>query len=54
MITPICEISLWGLWVKEEYENPLDEECSAMKSPREIREASHKLGTIFKIFIEEG
>lgn len=33
----------------------LDEECSAMKSPREIREASHKLGTrLLKIFIEEG
>ena len=32
----------------------LDEECSAMKSPREIREASHKLGTrLLKIFIEE-
>lgn len=33
----------------------LDEECSAMKSPREIREASHKLGTrLLKIFIEDG
>lgn len=33
----------------------LDEECSAMKSPKEIREASHKLGTrLLKIFIEEG
>lgn len=33
----------------------LDEECSAMKSPREIREASHKLGTrLLKIFVEEG
>lgn len=31
----------------------IDEECSAMKSPREIREASHKLGTrLLKIFIE--
>lgn len=33
----------------------LDEECSALKIPREIREASHKLGTrLLKIFIEEG
>jgi len=42
---------------KDSYERivVLDEECSAMKSPREIREASHKLGTrLLKIFIEEG
>ena len=42
---------------KDSYERivALDEECSAMKSPREIREASHKLGTrLLKIFIEEG
>ena len=42
---------------KDSYERivVLDEECSAMKSPRVIREASHKLGTrLLKIFIEEG
>lgn len=32
----------------------LDLECSALKSPREIREASHKLGMrLLKIFVEE-